>query len=52
MELWQLMSWVQSGHYVVNVFVLVEVSVPIDSSWDLAQNIAYSPRERERAKGP
>ena len=52
MELWQLTSWVQSGHYVVNFFLLVEVSVSTDSSWDLAQNITCSPRERERTKGP
>ena len=52
MELWQLTSWARSGHYVVNFFLLVEVSVSIDSSWDLARNITCSPRERERTKGP
>ena len=42
LELWQPMSWLQSGHHVVNFFHLMEVSVLQDSSQDMAQNIIYS----------
>ena len=39
--LWQLTSWLQSDHHVVNFFHLVG-DLP-DSSQDVAQNIIYSP---------
>ena len=37
-------------YHVVNFFHLVRVSVSVDSSQDMAQNIIYS--SRERTKGP
>ena len=43
LELWPLMSWLQSGHPVVNVFHLVGVSCLQNSSQDTAQIIIYSP---------
>ena len=49
-ELWQLMSWLQSGHRVVNCFHLVGVSVSIRQLTGMAQNIIYSPWEG--TKGP
>ena len=43
-ELWQLMSRLQSGHHVVNVFLRVGGSQYLqDSSQLMAQNISYSP---------
>ena len=42
-ELWQLMSWLQSGHHVVNFFHLVWFPIIQNSSQDMAQNIIYSP---------
>ena len=42
-ELWQLASWLQSGHHAVNFFHLVGVSVSISQLKDVSQNIAYSP---------
>ena len=41
-ELWQLMSWVQSGHLVVNLSTW-DFSIHKDSSQDMIQNIIYSP---------
>ena len=36
------MSWLQSGHCVINFFHLVEISVQ-DSSQDMVQNTSFSP---------
>ena len=43
-EFWQLMPWVQSGHYIVNVFHLVGVSVSIKTAcriWLRILSIAF-----------
>ena len=43
-EFWQLMPWVQSGHYIVNFFHLVGVSVSIKTAcriWLRILSIAF-----------
>ena len=42
LELWQLMSWAQSGGHAVNLLPL-GFQYLLDSSQDMAQNIIYSP---------
>ena len=42
LELWQLMSWAQSGGHAVNLLPL-GFQYLLDSSQDMAQNIVYSP---------
>ena len=49
-ELGQLVSWLWSGHCVLDFFHLVQVPVSANSSQDTAQTILYSPWEG--TKGP
>ena len=41
MELWQLLSWLQSGHHVVNFSHLVGLQYLQDGSQVVAQNIWF-----------
>ena len=46
LELWQLKSWVQSGHRVVNFSTWAFSIYKIEPLQDMAQNIIYNPWER------
>ena len=42
LESWQPMSWLESGHRVVNLSTWWGFQCLQDSSWDMAQNVIYS----------